>query len=63
MAPGRLKLEITETVLLCDPTRVRNIIVALRTLGVHVILDDFGVGHASIAYLRDYALVVSPSVV
>lgn len=55
VAPGRLKLEITETVLLCDPTRVRNIIVALRTLGVHVILDDFGVGHASIAYLRDYA--------
>lgn len=55
VAPGRLKLEITETVLLCDPTRVRNIVAALRELGVHVILDDFGVGHASIAYLRDYA--------
>ena len=55
VAPSRLKLEITETVLLCDPTRVRNIVAALRELGVHVILDDFGVGHASIAYLRDYA--------
>ena len=28
---------------------------ALRELGVHVVLDDFGIGHASIAYLRDYA--------
>ncbi len=55
VAPGRLKLEITETVLLCDPSRVRNIVAALRELGVHIILDDFGVGHASIAYLRDYA--------
>ena len=55
LAPGRLKLEITETVLLCDPSRVRRIIMALRELGVHVVLDDFGIGHASIAYLRDYA--------
>ena len=55
VAPDRLKLEITETVLLCDPARVRNIVAALRELGVHVILDDFGVGHASMAYLRDYA--------
>ncbi len=54
-APGRLKLEITETVLLCDPYRVRNIVAALRELGMHIILDDFGVGHASIAYLRDCA--------
>lgn len=55
LAPGRLKLEITETVLLRDPARVRNVVAALRELGTHVILDDFGVGHASIAYLRDYA--------
>ena len=55
LAPGCLTLEITETVLLRDPARVRTVVAALREMGVHVVLDDFGVGHASIAYLRDYA--------
>ncbi|MGI3777027.1 MAG: EAL domain-containing protein, partial [Janthinobacterium lividum] len=55
LAPDRLKLEITETVLLRDPDRVRRMIADLRRLGVHVVLDDFGSGHASLAYLRDYA--------
>ena len=54
LAPGRLRLEITETVLLHDPARVRDIIRKLQALGVHLILDDFGAGHASLAYLRDY---------
>ncbi len=55
LAPSQLKLEVTETVMLSDPDRVRTTLTALRELGVHIILDDFGVGHASIAYLRDYA--------
>ena len=55
LAPNQLKLEITETVMLSDPDRVRTIVAALRELGVHIVLDDFGVGHASIGYLRDYA--------
>ena len=54
LAPDRLKLEITETVLLRDPDRVQRMIVDLRRLGTHVVLDDFGSGHASLAYLRDY---------
>lgn len=55
VAPDRLKLEITESVLLRNPARVQAIINALRGLGVQIILDDFGAGHASLAYLRDYA--------
>jgi diguanylate cyclase (GGDEF)-like protein len=54
LEPARLKLEITETVLLHDRARVRAVVTALKELGVHVILDDFGAGHASLAYLRDY---------
>lgn len=54
LAPTRLKLEITETVLLQDRTRVRATIAGLRAMGVRIVLDDFGVGHGSIAYLRDY---------
>jgi len=55
--PGhRLKLEITETVLLSDPARVRRAIERLRALGVRIAIDDFGSGHASLAYLRDYPI-------
>ncbi len=52
--PNRLKLEVTETILLRDAKRVRSIMLELRGLGIDVILDDFGTGNASIAYLRDY---------
>jgi diguanylate cyclase (GGDEF)-like protein len=55
--PGaRLKLEITETVLLSDPDRVRQAIERLHRLEVRVAIDDFGAGHASLAYLRDYPI-------
>jgi diguanylate cyclase (GGDEF)-like protein len=55
LVPRRLKLEVTETVLLRDPGHVQSVIRRLRDLGVQIILDDFGAGHASIAYLRDFA--------
>jgi diguanylate cyclase (GGDEF)-like protein len=54
LAPHRLRLEITESVLLHDVAYVQTIFAELRTLGVQIILDDFGSGYASIAYLRDY---------
>ncbi len=54
LAPHRLKLEITESVLLRDPARVKCVFCALRNLGVQIVLDDFGAGFASLGYLRDY---------
>ena len=56
LEPGRLKLEITETTLLHDPASVQATIAELRTLGVSIVLDDFGSGHASIGYLREFTL-------
>ena len=35
-----------------NPQRARMILGALRTSGVRVSIDDFGVGHSSLAYLR-----------
>ena len=56
LPPSRLKLEITESVLLRDPDRVRDAICRLQRLGVRFALDDFGSGHASLAYLRDFPI-------
>nr|WP_269329931.1 EAL domain-containing protein [Kineosporia babensis] len=48
---GRLVLEITETVLLDEPTADAHLR-DLRTLGVTVSLDDFGTGYTSIGQLQ-----------
>ena len=50
--PSRLKLEVTESLLIHDPDEVRERMIALKTLGVRLSLDDFGTGYSSLAYLR-----------
>ncbi|MTH79201.1 putative bifunctional diguanylate cyclase/phosphodiesterase [Paracoccus aestuariivivens] len=53
LAPERLELEMTETVLLNDRKRVFKILNDLRALGVTIAMDDFGTGYSSLAILRD----------
>ena len=50
--PARLKLELTESVLLDDIGDVVNRILALKGLGVQISLDDFGTGYSSLSYLK-----------
>ena len=58
LEPGRLGLEITESVVLVDDHRPLERLEALRASGVRVILDDFGTGYSSLAYLRRIPLDV-----
>nr|WP_238384309.1 GGDEF domain-containing phosphodiesterase [Pseudoroseomonas vastitatis] len=51
LAPGRLELEITESVLLQDDQASLAILQELRRLGVRIALDDFGTGFSSLGYL------------
>jgi EAL domain-containing protein (putative c-di-GMP-specific phosphodiesterase class I) len=55
LAAQRLDLEVTETALLRDLPASREVLAQLRALGVRVVLDDFGTGHSSLAYLRELA--------
>ncbi|HEX2904658.1 MAG TPA: EAL domain-containing protein [Jatrophihabitans sp.] len=50
LAPNRLIVEITETVLVDDPMATRNMS-AIRELGVQIAIDDFGTGFTSIGQL------------
>ncbi|MEA2608512.1 MAG: hypothetical protein QOJ75_755, partial [Chloroflexota bacterium] len=51
--PAALTLEVTETVLLADPTAVAKL-EWLKALGVRLAIDDFGTGYSSISYLRRF---------
>jgi diguanylate cyclase (GGDEF)-like protein len=54
LAPNRLELEITETVLLANSEANLATLNQLRSLGVRMALDDFGSGYSSLAYLQKF---------
>lgn len=54
--PARLKLELTESVLLRDIDGVIAKMDALRRAGIRFALDDFGTGFSSLSYLRQLPL-------
>src|SRR3979409_1431947 len=51
--PDRLRIEITESSLMANPPRAREILARLRARGVQVSIDDFGIGYSSLAYLKN----------
>ena len=51
--PTRLIIELTETVLLRDLAEAATTLRELSDVGVTISIDDFGMGHASLRYLRE----------
>ena len=52
LAPERLELEITESVLLQKNDATLATLHAIKRLGASIVLDDFGTGYSSLSYLR-----------
>ncbi|MEW9539008.1 MULTISPECIES: bifunctional diguanylate cyclase/phosphodiesterase [Agrobacterium] len=52
--PERLRLEMTEGYFIQHPERASAAIDKLKQLGLHIALDDFGAGFASVGYLRRF---------
>ncbi|HNP59805.1 MAG TPA: EAL domain-containing protein [Nitrospirales bacterium] len=54
--PENLKLELTETFLIHETEETIQTLREIRAMGVHLYIDDFGAGYASLRYLKSFPL-------
>lgn len=55
--PGHLiRIELTESAIMANPTRISESLSRIRKLGVKVALDDFGTGYSSLNYLHQFPI-------
>ena len=49
---NKITLEITESAVMNDPVRAREVLTTLSEMGIQLAIDDYGTGFSSLAYLK-----------
>jgi EAL domain-containing protein (putative c-di-GMP-specific phosphodiesterase class I) len=56
MAPNLLELEITESMVMHNPTRMIAVLAKIKNMGVRLAIDDFGTGYSSLAQIKHFPI-------
>jgi len=56
LPPGRLTLEMTESLLVSDDDETLQQLYRIRRMGVELSIDDFGTGYSSLSYLKKFPI-------
>lgn len=54
VSPSSIIIEITESAVMIEPEKTKKILTDFRKYGFGVSIDDFGTGHSSLSYLRQF---------
>jgi diguanylate cyclase (GGDEF)-like protein len=54
LPPQHLVIEVTESAAMRDPAATAQVLRSLKDIGVVIAVDDFGIGHSSLAYLKHF---------
>jgi len=56
MDPALLELEITESMIMHNTDKTSRVLKDLKAMGVHIAIDDFGIGYSSLSHLKRFPI-------